>query len=255
MKLVTFNIRCDYEQDGKNNFTLRKPLILEKLEREQPDVICFQEVLPHVAAWLKQALPAYTAVGCGRGERLDGEQMTVAFRTDRLNLIQMETFWLSETPLVPGSRYPEQSECPRTCTTALLCELATGRVLRVADTHLDHIGVGARTRGLRQILEHLSASALFPHAPIVLAGDFNAEPDGGEMRAFDDFPGYVNAAADVGVTYHGYGQEPPERIDYIWLKGPVACTGVQKWTDERAGVYLSDHYPICAELAWTGEEG
>ena len=81
------------------------------------------------------------------------------------------------------------------------------------------------------------------------------EPDGGEMRAFDDFPGYVNAAADVGVTYHGYGQEPPERIDYIWLKGSVACTGVQKWTDERAGVYLSDHYPICAELAWTGEEG
>ena len=253
MKFVTFNIRCDYGQDEENRFDFRKPLILEKLAREQPDVICFQEVLPHVAVWLKQALPEYTVIGCGRGSKLDDEQMTVAFRTDRLNLIQMNTFWLSETPFVPGSRYPEQSECPRTCTEALLCELETGHLLRVVDAHLDHIGVLARTRGLTQILRHLSQSELFPDAPIVLAGDFNAEPDGGEMRAFEDFPGYVNAAANVGITFHGFGKEKGEQIDYIWLKGAIACESVQKWTDERAGVYLSDHYPLSAELRWTGE--
>ncbi len=49
MKIVTFNIRCDFGQDGGNNFCFRKPLILEKLRREAPDIICFQEVLPHVA--------------------------------------------------------------------------------------------------------------------------------------------------------------------------------------------------------------
>ena len=37
MKLVTFNIRCDYGEDGENNFVFRKPLILEKLRREEPD--------------------------------------------------------------------------------------------------------------------------------------------------------------------------------------------------------------------------
>ena len=47
LKLVTFNIRCDYDQDGANSFRFRKPVILKKLAEEKPDVICFQEVLPH----------------------------------------------------------------------------------------------------------------------------------------------------------------------------------------------------------------
>ena len=102
LKLVTFNIRCDYDQDGVNSFRFRKPVILKKLAEEKPDVICFQEVLPHVAAWLKENLTEYTVIGCGRSETLEDEQMTVAFRTNRLNLINMETFWLSPTPYVPG---------------------------------------------------------------------------------------------------------------------------------------------------------
>ena len=100
LKLVTFNIRCDYDQDGANSFRFRKPVILKKLAEERPDVICFQEVLPHVAAWLKENLTDYTVIGCGRSETLEDEQMTIAFRTDRLNLINMETFWLSPTPYV-----------------------------------------------------------------------------------------------------------------------------------------------------------
>ena len=116
LKLVTFNIRCDYDQDGANSFRFRKPVILKKLAEEKPDVICFQEVLPHVAAWLKENLTEYTVIGCGRSETLEDEQMTVAFRTKRLNLINMETFWLSPTPYVPASRYEEQSICPRVCT-------------------------------------------------------------------------------------------------------------------------------------------
>ena len=59
LKLVTFNIRCDYDQDGANSFRFRKPVILKKLAEEKPDVICFQEVLPHVAAWLKENLTEY----------------------------------------------------------------------------------------------------------------------------------------------------------------------------------------------------
>ena len=30
LKLVTFNIRCDYDQDGANSFRFRKPVILKK---------------------------------------------------------------------------------------------------------------------------------------------------------------------------------------------------------------------------------
>ena len=48
LKIVTFNIRCDYGQDGPNQFCYRSGLVKRKIEAEQPDIICFQEVLPHV---------------------------------------------------------------------------------------------------------------------------------------------------------------------------------------------------------------
>ena len=56
MKIVTFNIRCDFGQDGANNFEFRKPLILKRIAEEQPDVIGFQEGLPHVQKWLRENL-------------------------------------------------------------------------------------------------------------------------------------------------------------------------------------------------------
>ncbi len=105
MKIVTFNIRCDYGQDGPNNFCFRQPLILRRLAAEKPDVIGFQEVLPHVQRWLREALPGYTVVGCGRGADYQGEAMTLAVRNETAELLDWRTFWLSPHPDVPGSRY------------------------------------------------------------------------------------------------------------------------------------------------------
>ena len=173
MKIATFNIRCDYGQDGDNNFRYRKPLILEKLAEEKPDIVCFQEVLPHVAAGLKGALTGYYGIGCGRSETLEDEQAAIAYRRDAFNLIQMETYWLSDTPYVPASRYPDQSICPRVTTEAVFEELATKRVFRVVNTHLDHEGAGAREQGMRQIMEKLGRAALFADAPVVITGDMN----------------------------------------------------------------------------------
>ena len=35
MKVVTFNIRCDYGQDGLNEFANRKELIFKKINQEK----------------------------------------------------------------------------------------------------------------------------------------------------------------------------------------------------------------------------
>lgn len=252
MKFVTFNIRCDFGQDGDNRFECRKPLILKKIQKEQPDILCFQEVLPHVAQWIKDNLTDYIVVGCGRDEQLRGEQMTVAFRKARFNLMEMQSYWLSPTPYVPGSRYPEQSNCPRICTELVLEDVEEQRVFRMVNTHLDHVGTLARKLGLTQILNHLQQVQLCPDAPVIIAGDFNATPESEEMAVFNDYPGYTDATKGIGVTYHGYLRpEVSVCIDYIFIKGAVACDHVEKWTDVENGVCLSDHYPVCAELRWT----
>ncbi len=250
MKVVTFNIRGDFGVDGRNDFCHRKPLILRKLAEEQPDIIGFQEVLPHVAAWMRQALPEYDVVGCGREKDLTGEQMTVIFRRDRFQLISMQTFWLSPTPCVPGSRYAEQSGCPRTATELVLRDTETGKVIRVVNTHLDHVGSRARQLGLTQILRQLDAAVFVPEAPVILMGDFNAEPDSLELQVFTQYPAYINAAERMGVTFHGFmTTDAYDQIDYIFIKGDVRVIHAEKWMDMLDGVCLSDHFPVCVQLA------
>lgn len=253
MKVVTFNIRCDYGQDGINQFSNRKNLILEKIKKEQPDIIGFQEVLPHVAEWLKENLTEYYTIGCGRSATLAGEQMSIAYRKDKFNLISMETWWLSPTPEIPGSRYEEQSSCPRTATEVVFEEMETHKVFRMINTHLDHIGAIARQKGLSQILNHIQNETFWKSVPIILCGDFNAEPDSPEMEAIRQDETLINITKDIGITFHGYYQndpsDPPCSIDYIVLKGDWTCSSVTKWTDETNGVYLSDHYPVCVVIA------
>ena len=41
---------------------------------------------------------------------------------------------------------------------------------------------------------------------------------------------------------------PQCSIDYIILKGDWELKKVEKWTEQKDGVCLSDHDPICAEL-------
>ena len=52
MRIVTYNLRCDVKSDGVNSFSSRKGLVLDKIDRELPDVIGFQEVTPPMNLFL-----------------------------------------------------------------------------------------------------------------------------------------------------------------------------------------------------------
>lgn len=249
IKLATFNIRCDYNQDGINCFSNRKPLIIKKIIQEQPHVICFQEVLPHVAVWLKENLTDYYIIGCGRSSSLEDEQTSIAYQKGKYNLISMETFWLSETPSQPGSRYPQQSICPRACTEAVLQNLQTKELFRIINIHLDHEGSKARLLGLGQIFQKLKAEKGFHDIPVILAGDFNAFPDSEEMQIMKEYPRFRDMTELAGGTFHDYGNlSEPEKIDYIYAEDKLCSCGIEKWMDCSEGVYLSDHYPLCVEM-------
>lgn len=250
MKIVTFNIRYDTASDDKNSFHYRRDMIARKIRRESPDIICFQEVLPHVAAWLKENLKGYYIVGCGRNKRLKDEQTAIAFKAERMNLISLDTYWLSDTPQTPGSRYEEQSVCPRICTDAVFQDLEEETVFRVVNVHLDHAGTQIRLKELRQVLARIAAEPSFSDAPVILAGDFYSEPDSEELRLLSEDKAFEEVTGEIPVSYHGFGMaEEPAKFDYIFIQKPYVCTGARAWTDCKDGVYLSDHYPLCAELS------
>ena len=105
---------------------------------------------------------------------------------------------------------------------------------------------------LEQILAHLRAEKAFADVPVILSGDFNAELDSEEMKPLRETAGLVNATEGIGITFHNYHRDDPNdpqcSIDYIILKGDWELKKVEKWTEQKDGVCLSDHYPICAEL-------
>lgn len=248
MKFVTFNIRCDYDQDGENSFRFRKAGILKKIQEEQPDILCFQEVRPHVMLWLKQALADYLVLGCGRTAIFDDESPTIAVKKERFDLVSMDTFWLSAEPYTPGSRYEDQSICPRTASEAVLFDLQEKVLWRVVNTHLDHEGFGARKEGLEQIMKRIAAPEHFAEAYTLLAGDFNAEPEWEEMQVMKQYPEFADVTAEVGGTFHDYGRVKAEKIDYVYAKKPLKATSAKLWEECEDGVYLSDHYPVCVEV-------
>ncbi|MBE6688457.1 MAG: endonuclease/exonuclease/phosphatase family protein [Ruminococcaceae bacterium] len=254
MKIVTFNLRCDVKIDQANMFKNRKGLILDKIDAEMPDVIGFQEMLPHMREFLIKHLSEYQFVGRSRSADFTGEHMDVAFLKDKYDIIGLDCFWLSPTPDVPGSRYEEQSGCPRIVTATMLREIKTNKMFRFINTHLDHIGEQARVLGIKQIAKYISEQNKRFELPFFLTGDFNALPDSETIKycyALEE-PAMTELTAGItDVTYHGYGTVSENyKIDYIFCDRKTAENSytVTRWEDCNYGLYLSDHYPICCEI-------
>jgi len=77
LKICSYNLRYEERGDGKNMFSYRSMYIRDAIRRESPDIIGFQEVLPHMQNWLRDTFPEYITVGCGRGSNYQGESNPV----------------------------------------------------------------------------------------------------------------------------------------------------------------------------------
>ena len=246
MKALTFNLRTDTGYDKTMRFQFRKGLILDKLEAELPDWVGVQECKPDMADFLRRHLPMYTFLGCGRGARFDDENNMLGFLKDRWEPVAYDTFWLSPEPHTPGSRYAEQSDCPRVCVHELLLDRQSGRLYHVYNTHLDHVSDEARRLGAEAILKRMAQDLSEWDAPVLLMGDMNAAPGSAPIQAFEA-AGLREDTKDIPNTWHDYLRRPKEpRIDYILTRG-LPVPKVEAWKDELHGVPISDHYPVCAE--------
>lgn len=244
----------DTAYDGNNRFFNRTDLVLGAIERADPDVIGFQEVRPDMRVWLRENLKNYTTQGCGRGKNFDDESTTIAYKTDKFELVSLENIWLSKTPDVPGSTYGgDQSPCPRMFTSALLCHLESGKWFRFINTHLDHVGKNARILAGAQIMQHLDLQKY----NFILTGDFNADPETPEIELITstEINGrqVTDCTADIGGTYHDYGRIPEEKrskIDYIFTDMP--CLAASSVDDPHEnGRYYSDHNAVEAVIELT----
>lgn len=251
LKIMSFNLRVANPVDGINYFFNRVDRVLEVLETENPDIVGFQEVEDSMRAYLREHLHGYTIQGCGRGKDCHGEAMVVAYRKDVVELIRLETFWLSMTPKIPGSRFENvgQSRWPRMFVSLLLKHNDVEKPFRVIDTHLDHKSDTARYLGGVQLAQYIST---LPEK-FILTGDFNANPDTPGMEVLTGAlaaRGGRDCTAALPATFHEFGTLPPEertKIDYIFSDFPCVESYLVEDTPVE-GRYYSDHHAVCAIL-------
>ena len=251
--VFSFNILTDMcTRTGGTSFAERSKLFPEHFLDKEPDLIGFQETQPPQRQWLMDNLTGFEVCGVGRNSDLLGESNVVAYRRDRFDLVQLETFWLSDTPHRPGSRFStDQSDCPRICTCTVLRDRESGRAFRHYNTYLDHVGKFAQAQGISLILNRIAADYDAWPLPVILTGDFNVTPDSMVYKSVVSFSGcgspLKDVTSDVGPTFHGFRNDwAGSKIDYVFTTLPCDTSRSSTVTDKVDGLTLSDHYPVGA---------
>jgi len=254
---MSFNIRNSAARDGRNNWAVRRQAVGRLLCKYSPDIIGFQEVLADQLKDLATLLPDYRHAGVGRDDgRAGGEFAPLFFRG--LQPSDSETFWLSDTPEIPGCTWGGQN---RICTRVSF----TGpQRFAVFNTHLENAVEKARIKSIRLIAERLSAHT--PNGPVFLIGDLNFKQGSREYRILavsmrDSYredpagrPWFVTSHSFSGRTVNRFWRFWGEgRIDYIWIKGDarvVRSRILQEQPEPGPALYPSDHWPLLCEVSF-----
>ena len=250
LTVMSFNVRNSGASDGPNDWELRKSATGAMLASVKPDVFGVQEALPDQIDYILGAAPSYKCYGIGRNDGVEGERMSIFYNTERMELLDCGTWWLSETPDVPSRGW--DAKYPRTATWALLKDLRAGRELYLVDTHLDHRGVNARREGLLMVVNKVKE--MNPDVPMILLGDFNVEPGDSALLALDGL--MLDARTTARKTtdtpsFNGFGNSRATVIDYIYYNGFKAAESFRVLDAPFDGKpYISDHYPIVACLEY-----
>lgn len=255
--VMTYNIKYANENDGVNSWSQRKADLSAQIRYYAPEILGMQEVLKEQRDFLLDEIPAYRSVGVGRDDGRDkGEFSPIFYLSEKLNLLESGTFWLSESPQIPGKGW--DAAFPRICTYAKFSlKDNPQKQFWVFNTHFDHVGKLARQNALLLIQEKIKTFNS-QNLPFILMGDLNLPDDASEISTFtqnmqNDFPGFADAYFTrhygISATYNAYTfvAEMP-RIDYDFTFG-FNVVKHRIIADRRPnGLWYSDHFPVSARL-------
>lgn len=255
INFVTFNIRYGTADDGPDSWQSRADRCASQIRELQPDVLCVQEALRLQVNYLLERFPEFDFAGVGRDDgEAEGEHAGILSRRDRLRVVESGTFWLSDTPEIPGSADWGDSNV-RVCTWAHFQTIDESREFSVFNTHLAVASQLAREKGVELILERVVS--IGGERPTIVAGDFNADetnPGCEQMRqaGFRDSYRHIHPTGSA-PTYNGFVDSPePGKIDYIWATQEVEVNGAEVVRQKFDGRWPSDHFPVTARLSISG---
>jgi endonuclease/exonuclease/phosphatase family metal-dependent hydrolase len=274
LRLMSFNVRYESPDDrGARAWKNRIPGSVRMVRRLRPDCIGVQEAEHGPVADLWASLPDYEFFGVGRDDgRRAGEYSGIFYRRDRFRADPADcgTFWLSDTPEIPGSR-TWGNEIPRVAAWVRLIDLATGRGFYLYNTHWDHKNQTSRERAALLMASRIDARK---HAdePVAVIGDFNANETNPGMLYLTGRRGEVAGAERVWTnglvdTYQALNsgeknrrtlhfwkgsREGAFKVDHILVSRGAGITESTIVSEDQPVV--SDHFPVFARILFPLEK-
>jgi endonuclease/exonuclease/phosphatase family metal-dependent hydrolase len=269
VRAMTFNIRYNNPQDGKNAWPHRKEKVASMIRLHRTDLAGLQEVQDDQLAELQKLLPEWKWAGLrsrgGKNEKGD-EHVPILYRASRFELLDEGVFWLSETPEVPASKGWDAA-MTRICTWAKLRDRRTESTFFLFNTHFDHVGKAARTESAKLMMSKVAEIA--KNQPATVIGDMNARDS---SEAYAVFTGKQNekpgeASSEVfklqdamhaslrphhgpTATFNAFGPLQAEnRIDFVFVTPTIKVLQHAVLSDQwDLGRWPSDHLPVLAEV-------
>ncbi len=259
LKVMTFNIRFDNPKDAPNDWPNRKDKVASQILFHEADIIGVQEALHNQLEDMQERLPGYSYIGVGRDDgKKAGEYSAIFYNSKAVELQQSETFWLSETPTVAGSKNWDAA-ITRIVTWAKFKDKKSRKVFYHFNTHFDHVGKVARRESAAIILRAVDSIA--GNTPAIVTGDFNATIDDEPMQVLLD-PENPSRLIDTkvvsatphygpGGTFSGFGpkENNSKPIDHILFSGRWKVSKHATLSETWGGLFSSDHFPVLAEMS------
>lgn len=255
LTVISFNIRVNSPNDGINIWENRKEWLTNSITFFEGDIVGAQEVTFTQLKDMKALLPNYLHIGVGR-DGGKGELNPIFFVKDRFEVLESNTFWLSETPGVVGSKGWDAA-FPRTVTWAKLYDKKAGSIFYFFNTHFDHKGTEAREKSAEIISSKIDSIA--GNRPVLLTGDFNTPPDSDPYKilmdsGLEDTSLNANMSYTPGYTANRWNVEAEgdyNIIDYVFYRGKELSPFKYHVLDgQRGRRFISDHFPVMVTFKW-----
>lgn len=266
LKVMGYNLDANMDTYAK-----RRDGMIGIFNKYMPDSIGLQEVRPGWMTYLRKKFSGYDFVGVNanglapddRGYNSDQALSTFIFyNTERLEVIDSGTFWLSRTPDVP-SIYSNTVDCFRTCNYAIFRVKESGLVYAHFNAHLDWMDVKATDYQISLIRDRM-ADLIELGIPVFATGDYNTDEGTSTYRLMlenekiGDAKFLTSDSMDIGTypSYGSYDVNVTEPIDFCFVSKDLVTVNKYRVVDDMPeGKYVSDHYGIYVEAECTEELG
>ena len=251
IKVISYNIRYNNPNDKVNIWSNRKSTVIEFISNENADFVGMQEVLSSQLIDLMNLLPRYNYIGVGRDDcKIRGEYSPILFNNNKYEVLESDTFWLSETPNEISVGWDASME--RICTYGLFKNLNSNKKIWIFNTHFDNVGTLAREKSVELIIDKINKLNEMNY-PVLLTGDFNLEDENKSIKKLQNE--FIDSKKDILKSNHFYGTyngfnnvKSNKRIDYVFFKNLILINSKHVYIKTKAENWASDHHPVVAYL-------